>query len=237
MSHKTNRTALAVFGQHKKIKPSYWIPAPPTQGRRGGSPAEEAVGTLLLPGDADAPWFRAGEGTGQQAEESELQHLRCCVYRAAVIPKGAPGRAQSSRNRTLVCGSRTCFRAGKKNTQCWSLARGNICSYDLGGIRTTSCLFERHTCWASSLGTEWGAEITHYLFNLEWTLISVFSLFILWPHIRGVIVTTPMENAMNEVAPLQEKKSISVLRWSLFLGGERGQKLLFSWCKCLGNIT
>lgn len=59
---------------------------------------------------------------------------------------------------------------------------------------------------SQQLTTELGAEIIHYLFNLEWTLISVFSLFILWPHIRGVIITTPMENPMNEVTPLHEKK-------------------------------
>lgn len=54
-----------------------------------------------------------------------------------------------------------------------------------------------------------GAEIIHCVFNLEWTLISVVSLFVVRPQIRGVIINLPIENATKELVRLQETEKLS----------------------------
>lgn len=49
---------------------------------------------LLLPGDADALWFRTQEETGQWEEALESQHPCFHIFQAADIPRGAPKWSQ-----------------------------------------------------------------------------------------------------------------------------------------------
>lgn len=59
------------------------------------------LGMLLLPGDADALWFRAQEETGRWEEELESQHPCPYTDQASDVPRG--------HNCTLAWGSRTYF--------------------------------------------------------------------------------------------------------------------------------
>lgn len=59
------------------------------------------LGMLLLPGDADALWFRAQEETGRWEEELESQHPCPYTDQASDVPRG--------HNCTLAWGSRTHF--------------------------------------------------------------------------------------------------------------------------------
>lgn len=65
---------------------STWT-APPMKGKHGGSPSGEVVGVLWLPGDAVQSW----RGTGQQAEESRLQHPHSHMYQAVDASGECPG--------------------------------------------------------------------------------------------------------------------------------------------------
>ena len=164
---------------------------------------------------------RSWRGDRQQAEEPELRHLRCCVYQAADIPRGAPRREQSSHNGTLVCGSRTCLWEGKKNTQSWSLAGGNICSYDLRGMRTTHhvCLRDTHARPAAQqLSGDQKLPIIFLIWNgLEF---QYFHCSFCDPALGVLLLPLPWKMLWMRQY-ISKKKTISVFRWSLFLGGER----------------
>lgn len=146
------------------------------------------LGMLLLPGDADALWFRTQEETGWWEEELESQHPCSYTDQASDVPRGTPKWSQLN----FGLWQQDPFLKGKEKCPvlkfCW---RKYLFLWPQWN--------KNHMCHIlSQLLSNWaGAEIVHYFSNLEWTLIS---LFVSWPHIRGVIISTFMENAVNEVA-------------------------------------